>query len=58
MVDGGANILNGDLEDLHFSYWDEHGHVTQQPSLVKRVVLEIDSHHSLHRMMREVSLRS
>lgn len=58
MVDGGANILIGDLEDLHFSYWDEHGHVTQQPSLVKRVVLEIDSHHSLHRMMREVSLRS
>ncbi len=58
MVDGGANILIGDLEDLHFSYWDEHGHVAQQPSLVKRVVLEIESHHSLHRVMREVTLRS
>jgi hypothetical protein len=58
VVDGGANTLIGDLEDLHFSYWDEHGHVTQQPSLVKRVVLEIESNHSLHRMMREVSLRS
>jgi type II secretory pathway component PulJ len=58
MVDGGANTLIGDLDDLHFSYWDEHGHVTQQPSLVKRVVLEIESNHSLHRMMREVSLRS
>ncbi len=58
MVDGGANTLIGDVEDLHFSYWDEQGHVTQQPSLVKRVVLEIESHHSLHRMMREVSLRS
>jgi hypothetical protein len=58
MVDGGATTLIGDLEDLHFSYWDEHGHVTQQPSLVKRVVLEIESNHSLHRMMREVSLRS
>ncbi len=56
MVDGGATTLIGDLEDLHFSYWDEHGHVTQQPSLVKRVVLEIESNHSLHRMMREVSL--
>lgn len=58
MVDGGANILIGDLEDLHFSYWDEHGHVTQQPLLVKRVALEIESNHSLHRMMREVTLRS
>jgi hypothetical protein len=58
MVDGGANTLIGDLDDLHFSYWDEHGHVTQQPSLVKRVVLEIKSNHSLHRTMREVSLRS
>jgi type II secretory pathway component PulJ len=58
MVDGGANTLIGDLEDLHFSYWDEHGHVTRQPSLVKRVVLEIESNHSSHRMMREVSLRS
>ena len=58
MVDGGANTLIGDMKDLHFSYWDEHGHVTQQPSLVKRVMLEIESNHSLHRMMREVSLRS
>lgn len=58
MVDGGANTLIGDLENLHFTYWDEYGHVTQQPSLVKRVVLEIESNHSLHKMMREVSLRS
>jgi hypothetical protein len=58
MVDGGANVLIGDLEDLHFSYWDEHGHVTQQASLVKRVVLEIKSNHYSHRMVREVTLRS
>lgn len=58
MVDGGANVLIGDLDNLHFSYWDEHGQVAQQPSLVKRVVLEIESNHSLHRMMREISLRS
>lgn len=58
MVDGGANVLIGDLEDLHFSYRDEHGLITRQPSLVKRVVLAIESHHSLHRVMREVSLRS
>ncbi|MDF0677143.1 MAG: hypothetical protein P0120_22815 [Nitrospira sp.] len=58
MVDGGANTLIEGLEALHFSYWDEHGHATQQPSLVRRVVLEIESNHSLHRMMREVCLRS
>lgn len=58
MVDGGANSLIGDLEDLHFSYWDEHGHATQQPSLVKRVVLEIASNRQAHRMMREVTFRS
>lgn len=58
MVDGGANVLIGNLEELRFSYRDEHGHITQQPSLVKRVVLEIESNHYLHRMMREVTLRS
>ena len=58
MVDGGANTLIGNLGKVHFSYWDEHGHVARQPSLVKRVILEIESNHSLHRMMREVSLRS
>lgn len=58
MIDGGSNVLIGGLEDLHFSYWDEDGHATQQPSLVRRVVLEIESTHFLHRMMRVVSLRS
>ncbi|MGC4097552.1 MAG: hypothetical protein QM706_10580 [Nitrospira sp.] len=58
MVDGGANMLIGDLGSLHFSYWDEHGHVTRQPLFVKRVMLEIESHHSPHRVMREVSPRS
>lgn len=58
MVDGGANTLIGNLDNLQFSYWDEQGHITRHHSLVKRVVLEIKSTHSLHRMMREVSLRS
>lgn len=58
MVDGGANTLIEGLENLHFSYWDEHGHAAQQPSHVRRVVLEIEANHVLHRIMREVSLRS
>lgn len=58
MVDGGASVLIGDLEDLHLSYRDENGHVTQQPSQVKRVVLHIGSIRPLHSMVREVGLRS
>ncbi|OQW33771.1 MAG: hypothetical protein A4E19_02675 [Nitrospira sp. SG-bin1] len=58
MVDGGANTLIGDLGELRLSYWDEHGHVTQQLSFMKRVVLEIKSSQPPQKMMREVSFRS
>lgn len=58
MIDGGAGVLIGELTSLHFSYWDEQGHVTQEPSQVRRVVLEINSERPLHRMVREVGLRS
>jgi hypothetical protein len=58
MVDGGAGVLIGELTGLRFSYWDEQGHVTEQPTQVRRVVLEINSGQSPHRMVREVGLRS
>lgn len=58
MVDGGASVLISDLESLHLSYRDENGHMTQQSSQVKRVVLNIGSRRTLHNMVREVSLRS
>jgi len=58
MVDGGASVLIGNLESLRLSYRDENGHMTQQPSQVKRVVLHIGSSRTLHRMVREVGLRS
>jgi len=58
MVDGGANTLIGDLKEPRFSYWDESGRMTQQPSSVKRVVLEIESDTPLRTTRREVSLRS
>jgi hypothetical protein len=58
MVDGGASELIGELDDLRFSYWDEMGQETNQLQLVRRVVLEIQSNQSLHRMVREVSIRS
>jgi len=58
MVDGGASVLIGELEDAHFSYRDEYGRPTFQLSLVKRVVVEIQPSRSAHRIVREVSLRS
>lgn len=58
MVDGGASVLIGQLNDLQFSYWNDMGQRTTQPSSVRRVTLEIQSTHPLHRMMREVSIRS
>jgi type II secretory pathway component PulJ len=57
-VDGGASVLIGGLDDLRFSYWDEMGKGTNQPSKVKRVVLEINSNQPLHSMVRVVSVRS
>ena len=58
MVDGGASVLIGGLESLRFSYWDEWGRKANQPSQVKRVVLETESSQSLNKMSREVSIRS
>jgi hypothetical protein len=58
MVDGGANVLMGDLEEPHFSYRDEDGRITGHPSSVKRVVLEVESDNTQHRIRREISLRS
>jgi hypothetical protein len=58
MVDGGASILAGELKDARFSYRDEFGHVTQIPSDVRRVVVEIEPSHLGHRIVREVGIRS
>ena len=58
MIDGGASVLMGDLESLHFSYRDEDGRITEHPAHVKRVVLKIGSQYRLHRMVREVGIRS
>lgn len=58
MIDGGASVLIGELGDLQFSYWNDMGQETTQASHVKRVVLVIHSSQPLHRMVREVSIRS
>ena len=58
MVDGGASMLIGGLDDLRFSYRNDLGQSTVQAALVRRVILEIHSDQPLHRMVREVSIRS
>lgn len=58
MVDGGANVLIGDLGNARFYYRDERGRATSLPSHVKRVVVEIELSGSVRRIVREVSLRS
>lgn len=58
MVDGGAGTLVGGLENARFAYRDDRGRATSEPSQVKRVVVEIESNRSTHRVVREVSLRS
>lgn len=58
MVDGGASVLIGGLDDVRFSYWDDRGQPTNRMLQVKRVVLELTSNQPLHNMVREVSVRS
>jgi hypothetical protein len=58
MVDGGANVLVGELNEAHFSYRDGRGQVTQRPSDVRRVLVEMEPSHLGHRTVREVGLRS
>ncbi len=57
-VDGGANVLITELEDLRLSYWDEQGRATTQPSMVKRIVIEMTSSFTAQKIVREVTLRS
>ncbi|MBK9307364.1 MAG: hypothetical protein IPM58_09840 [Nitrospira sp.] len=58
MVDGGASVLIGKLDELRFSYRNDLGQRTDQAALVRRVILAIHSDQPLHRMVREVSIRS
>lgn len=57
MVDGGANVLVGGLDEVRLSYWDEEGRSTFTPA-IKRVVIEITSRSLPKKSVREVSLRS
>jgi prepilin-type N-terminal cleavage/methylation domain-containing protein len=58
MVDGGASVMIGGIQNLQFSYWDETGKQTDAIPNVKRVSLEIQSGQPRHRMLRDVTIQS
>jgi Tfp pilus assembly protein PilW len=57
-VDGGASVLVGDLQDVHFSYWDDRGQVAMQAALVRRIVVEVSLPRRASKAVREISLRT
>ena len=57
-VDGGASVMVGDIREARFSYWDENGQVATQPTLVRRVVVEVMMSDRGIRAVREISLRT
>lgn len=57
-IDGGASVLVGDIEVARFSYWDDRGHTTVQPSFVRRIVVEVSLPHRGVKEIREISLGS
>jgi hypothetical protein len=58
MVDGGANVLIGELKTVLFSYRDKRGRVASNQSEVARVLIEIEPKYSRQREKRGVALRS
>jgi hypothetical protein len=57
-VDGGANVLVGNIQDARFTYWDDQGRTTTSPALIRRVVVDVAMPQQATRSVREISLRS
>lgn len=58
MVDGGANLLVGDLESVRFAYRDKRGREAVTPSEVAQVTLEIKPRSTGKGDRHSVALRS
>ena len=57
-IDGGASVLVGGIEAVKFSYWDEQGRITAQPTRGRRIIVEISLPRSASKAIREMSLRT
>jgi hypothetical protein len=58
MVDGGASVLIGDIQEVRFSYWDQQGRPAVQPALVRRIVVEVSLPGRAAIEVREIGLRA
>jgi len=58
MVDGGANVLVGDLESVRFLYRDKRGREAETSSDVAQVILEIKPHNTGKGDRHSVAVRS
>lgn len=58
MVDGGASVMIGRLQEFRLSYWDDRGKRTSAIPHVKRVVIEIHSEQPPGVMLRDVTIQS
>lgn len=58
MVDGGANVLVGELERVRFAYRDKRGRPTDRPSKVAQVLIDIKPRNTRKGDTRSVALRS
>ena len=55
MVDGGASVLVGDLQEVRFSYWDERGQMTTSTREITRVVVDVALWHETIHVVRDMS---
>lgn len=58
MVDGGASVLVGGLQDMRFSYWDEWGQVTTNLQQISRVVVNVVLRRETIRFVRDIGVQT
>ncbi len=58
MVDGGASVLVGGLQDMRFSYWDEWGQVTTNLQQISRVVVNVVLRREAIRFVRDIGVQT
>jgi len=58
MVDGGANVLIGDLDGVTFAYRDTRGNMVDVPSKIARVLIDLMPRNTLKGDARSVAIRS
>jgi hypothetical protein len=58
MVDGGASVLAGDIQDARFSYWDERGQMTTNLQQITRVVVDVLVRRETIRFVRDIGVQT